>query len=92
MSQFQKFIYFLFAFAALIYAISFEFSQYVEVKKHNLDVISAMRICMEADENKLVRFDCAEAVKKEYIFDYKRPLGNPSSGVFYNPFIEDYTK
>jgi len=77
-SKYIKLIYFIFAMSALFYSLSFAFEQYIEVKKHNLEVISQMRLqCIEGLKGiniegvNLASQACFERVTKEYIGEWK---------------------
>ncbi len=52
----------IFVFLALCIAA---YHQFLETKKHNLDVINSVRLC--AGLNSSLISSCADAVKKEYI-------------------------
>lgn len=58
------------ALSILTISISYAFSQYIEVKKHNLNVLSKMVQCSKDFEGEVSR-DCSDAVKREYIPYYK---------------------
>jgi len=89
-SKYIKFIYFIFAVSALIYSLSYAYEQYLgrkyvlledrnynlEVKKHNLNVISQIRLCLVNNFKEGTFQACAERVKDEYIGGYKKKGGH----------------
>jgi hypothetical protein len=51
--------------ALLIASLSFAFSQYIQIREHNLDVVNSMRLC--ANLSGEVVGDCSDAVKRQKI-------------------------
>ena len=49
---------------------TYAFSQFIKVKEHNLDVMTAIRLCAGSNFNQEGVEACADAAKKQYIFSY----------------------
>lgn len=64
----MKTIYLIIALSAAVYAVSFAFGEYIEMKRQNLEVVKTVTSCARSDFSAERIKECATAAKKNYIF------------------------
>ncbi len=66
----SKVLFWILVSSIALFSLSFAFSQYISVKKHNLDIIAQMRLCSnEYGDNAQ---NCANAALRQKIGPYNK--------------------